>query len=302
MGKRLCHGLQIVISIILLTFSTAVLARINIGVTLHPYYSYVSNIVKDRADVTALIPEGFNPHAFEPRAQDIKKIDDLDVVVLNDIGHDIFAQKMIAASEHKNIPVIPANQDVPLLSNMGLDGHSLAGVVNPHTFISISAAMIQVNTIARELAKLDPDNGDFYIANARQYNKRLRKMRSDALQKLKGINKINIRIATEHGAYDYLFREFGLEPSAIVEPGHGVEPTPSQLKKIAELFKEKQITILFAEKDNPSPYSKAIARETGVAMAYLTHISHGPYTADAFDKGMKYNLDQIIKAIMASKP
>lgn len=283
---------------LLLSISIGAQAQLNIGVTLHPYYSYVANIVKDRATITPLVPEGFNPHAFEPRAQDVKKINDFDVIVLNDIGHDLFARKMIAASENKQVPVILANQDVPLLSSMGLDQNNREGVVNPHTFISISASMIQVNTIARELAKLDPANAGFYLQNARQYNKRLRKLRSDALHKIRHISKVNLKVATEHGAYDYLFREFGLEVGAVIEPGHGIEPSPSQLKKVADIFRQKHIAVLFAEKDNPSPYTKTIARETGVQLAYLTHISHGPYTPEAFEQGMKYNLDQITRAIL----
>ncbi|KPX96571.1 Periplasmic solute binding protein, partial [Pseudomonas amygdali pv. mori] len=46
-------------------------------------------------------------------------------------------------------------------------------VVNPHTFLSISASIAQVNNIARELGKLDPDNAKTYTANARAYGKRL---------------------------------------------------------------------------------------------------------------------------------
>ncbi len=57
--------------------------RLRIGITLHPYYSYVANIVGDKAEVVPLIPAGFNPHAYEPRAEDIKRISGLDVIVLN---------------------------------------------------------------------------------------------------------------------------------------------------------------------------------------------------------------------------
>ena len=59
---------------------------LRIGITLHPYYSYVSNIVGDKAEVVPLIPAGFNPHAYEPRAEDIKRIGMLDVIVLTGVG------------------------------------------------------------------------------------------------------------------------------------------------------------------------------------------------------------------------
>lgn len=276
-------------------------AGLTVGVTLHPYYSYVANIIGDKGKVIPLIPEGFNPHAYEPRAQDIRAINDLDVLVLNDIGHDTFARKMIEASENRDVPIIQANRDVPLLSSMGLDQDNREGVVNPHTFISISASMIQVNTIARELGKLDPENAGEYLDNAREYNKRLRKMRSDALRKIRDLEKTNLKIATVHGGYDYLFREFGLEVSAVIEPAHGIEPSPAQLKKVVDLIADKDIDILFTEQDNPSPYTATIAREANIRLASLTHITHGPYTAAAFEEGMRFNLEQLIQAVIDSQ-
>ena len=159
---------------------------LRIGITLHPYYSYVKNIVGDKAEVVPLIPAGFNPHAYEPRAEDIKRIGTLDVIVLNGVGHDDFADRMIEASEKPDIAVIEANQNVPLLAATGTAARGAGKVVNPHTFLSISASIAQVNNIARELGKLDPANAKTYTANARAYGKRLRQMRADALAKLTG--------------------------------------------------------------------------------------------------------------------
>lgn len=205
--------------------------RLRIGITLHPYYSYVSNIVGDKAEVVPLIPAGFNPHAYEPRAEDIKRIGTLDVVVLNGVGHDDFAERMIASSEKPGIPVIEANAKVPLLAATGMAARGAGKVVNPHTFLSISASITQVNTIARELGKLDPANAKAYTRNARAYAKRLRALRADGLARLNKAPAADFRVATIHGAYDYLLREFGLEVTAVVEPAHGIEPSPSQLKK-----------------------------------------------------------------------
>ena len=149
-------------ALLLLGLASAADAKLRIGITLHPYYSYVANIVGDKAEVVPLIPAGFNPHAYEPRAEDIKRIGTLDVVVLNGVGHDDFADRMIAASEKPDIEVIEANANVPLLAATGIAARGAGKVVNPHTFLSISASIAQVNNIARELGKLDPDNAKTY--------------------------------------------------------------------------------------------------------------------------------------------
>ncbi|MDH1559182.1 metal ABC transporter substrate-binding protein [Pseudomonas chengduensis] len=271
--------------------------RLRIGITLHPYYSYVSNIVGDRADVVPLIPAGFNPHAYEPRAEDIKRIGDLDVVVLNGVGHDDFADRMIAVSEKPDVPVIEANARVPLLAATGQAARGAGKVVNPHTFLSITASIAQINNIARELGKLDPDNAKFYSQNARAYGKRLRGLRAEALGKLTDAKGSELRVATIHAAYDYLLREFGLEVTAVVEPAHGIEPSPSQLKKTIDQLKELDVQVIFSEMDFPSSYVDTIERESGVKIYPLTHISYGEYTAKKYEEEMARNLDTVVRAI-----
>lgn len=271
--------------------------RLRIGITLHPYYSYVSNIVGDRADVVPLIPAGFNPHAYEPRAEDIKRIGDLDVVVLNGVGHDDFADRMIAVSEKPDVPVIEANARVPLLAATGQAARGAGKVVNPHTFLSITASIAQINNIARELGKLDPDNAKFYSQNARAYGKRLRGLRAEALGKLTDAKGSELRVATIHAAYDYLLREFGLEVTAVVEPAHGIEPSPSQLKKTIDQLKELDVQVIFSEMDFPSSYVDTIQRESGVKIYPLTHISYGEYTAKKYEEEMARNLDTVVRAI-----
>ncbi|AZF04664.1 metal ABC transporter substrate-binding protein [Pseudomonas sp. R5-89-07] len=274
--------------------------RLRIGITLHPYYSYVANIVGDKADVVPLIPAGFNPHAYEPRAEDIKRISTLDVIVLNGVGHDDFADRMIATSERPDIPVIEANQNVPLLAATGNAARGAGKVVNPHTFLSISASIAQVNNIARELGKLDPDNARAYTQNARAYGKRLRQMRADALAKLTSAPNPDLRVATVHAAYDYLLREFGLEVTAVVEPAHGIEPSPSQLKKTIDELRALDVKVIFSEMDFPSTYVDTIQRESGVKLYPLSHISYGEYSAQKYEVEMTGNLNTVVRAIQES--
>jgi len=286
---------------ILLTPAWAHADKLRIGITLHPYFSYVANIVGDKAEVVPIIPAGFNPHAYEPRAEDIKRIGTLDAVVLNGIGHDDFADRMIAASDNPDVPVIEANAQVPLLAASGtaaLGGAADSGqVVNPHTFLSITASIAQVNTIARELAKLDPANAQAYRHNARAYGQALRKLRADALGKLAQTPGGELRVATIHGAYDYLLREFGLEVTAVVEPAHGIEPSPAQLKSTIDQLRKLDVKVIFSELDFPSEYVETIRRETGVRIYALTHMSHGDYTAHKFEIEMARNLDTVVTAI-----
>ncbi|MBP2228705.1 zinc transport system substrate-binding protein [Azospirillum agricola] len=276
--------------------------RKRFGVTLHPYYSYVANIAGDRAEVVPIIPAGFNPHAYEPRPEDIQRIGGLDAIVLNGIGHDDFAGRMIAASSRPTLPAVEANADVPLLPAAGSAARASGKVVNPHSFLSITGSVLQVATIARELGKLDPANADAYTANARAYSRRLRQLRADALARLASAGDTRLRVATIHGAYDYLLREFGLEVSAVVEPAHGIEPSPAQLAETIATMRKLDVQVIFSELNFPSAYVETIRRETGIRLYAFSHISHGDYAADLFEREMSRNMDTLVQAMLEARP
>ena len=91
---------------LLVLLSSQASARLQVGITLHPYYSYVSNIVGDKADVLPLIDSGFNPHNYQLNPADIERLNSLDALVVNGIGHDMFATNTVDRLQPKNLTVI----------------------------------------------------------------------------------------------------------------------------------------------------------------------------------------------------
>src|SRR3954468_1031683 len=73
-------------------------ARLKVGITLHPYYSFVANIVGDRADIVPLIDSEANPHGYAPQPADMVRMMSMDVLVVNGIGHDAWAFEILDAA------------------------------------------------------------------------------------------------------------------------------------------------------------------------------------------------------------
>src|SRR3954467_12247060 len=73
---------------------------LKIGVTLHPYYSWTKNVVGALPgyEVRSILPGEIDAGDYSPRPEDIKKLADLDVLVINGIGHDDFILSMLKAS------------------------------------------------------------------------------------------------------------------------------------------------------------------------------------------------------------
>jgi zinc transport system substrate-binding protein len=221
----------------------------------------------------------------------------LDVLVVNGIGHDEWAFAIVEAAARKDLRLLYANDGVALIPIAADEGQ--ARVVNPHTFVSTTAAIQQIYTIARGLGEIDPDNATFYRDNAREYASRIRRMKAEVMAELGGIDVSRFRCATMHGAYGYLMQEFGLSVVAVIEPRHGVEPTARQLGDTIDKIKQANVNVLFAEKYFASALADTIREATGVEMYSFSHMSDGEYTADLFEREMRENLNTLTAAMRA---
>ena len=269
---------------------------LRIGITLHPYYSFVANIVGEHAEVVPLIDANANPHGYSPQPEDMIRMTSLDALVVNGIGHDSWAFEILdAAGVRDDLPLIYANDGVSLIPIAG--DPSGEKIVNPHTFISTTAAIQQVYTIARSLGELDPGNARAYRDNARQYALEIRRLRAEFDHLISGLDLAEFRCATMHSGYDYLLQELGLQVTAVIEPRHGVEPSARQLADTVARINAANVNVLFAEKYFASQLAETIRSETGVRMYSISHISSGPYAPERFDQDMRENLMMLAQAI-----
>lgn len=273
-------------------------AKLRVGVTLQPYYSFVSNIVGDKMEVVpAIRGDIYDVHNYKARPEDIKKMATLNILVVNGIGHDEFIYGIVrSARMGGKIKIINANKGVSLMPVSGM--RTKTRVMNPHSFISITSSIQQIYTIARELGQIDTANKAYYNKNAQAYAQKLRNMKVAAITKVNHLKNLNMRVATSHAGYDYLLSEFGLRVRAVIEPAHGVEPSASDIKAIIDTIKRDKIDVVFVDAQAPNKYSTTIQKATGVRIRSLSHMSRGAYTKDGFERFMKYNLDSLTSAML----
>ncbi|WP_122032538.1 metal ABC transporter solute-binding protein, Zn/Mn family [Aliivibrio sp. EL58] len=298
MMKSILYVRSFVLLSLLSLFSASAISATKplvIGITLQPYYSYVKAVVGDKAEILPLVDAGFNPHNYLPQPNDLKRLNKMDVIVVNGIGHDDFALKVISAANNSELMVLEANKDVPLLPAMGQSVGK--GAVNPHTFVGLSTTIQKVYTIANELSRIDPENASFYRKNARKYAKKFRLMKRDAMLSLGELDTAGMKVATTHNAYGYILQEFGVDVAAVIEPAHGVEPSASQLQGTIEKIRESDIDVLFYELNMPNRFVDTIEEATGVQLYRFSHMTHGPYEDNKVEIEMKSNLDTLIEAM-----
>jgi zinc transport system substrate-binding protein len=289
-------AVRFVVAALVMGVSTAASAQststLKIGVTLHPYYSWTKNVVGTLPgyEVRSILPGEIDAGDYQPRPDDIKKLIDLDVIVVNGIGHDDFIMPMIKASGNKKLTIVRVNDATPQI-------HAAHGTgVNSHTFISFTNAIQQTYAIQKALAALRPADAAALQRNAADYARRLRLIKAKAAQQLAEA-KIT-RVVTVHDGYGYLLQEFGLEVAGVVQPAHGLTPSAGELRDMVALLRREQIRVVFSEETFPDAMLKVLRDEAGVKVYIITHIASGEYTADKFEREMQRNVDTMVRALV----
>ena len=265
---------------------------LKIGVTLHPYYSWTKNVVGDLPgyEVRSILPGAIDAGDYQPRPDDIKKLVDLDAIVVNGIGHDDFIMPMIKASANTHLVIIRINDTTPQI-------HAAHGTgVNSHTFISFTNAIQQTYAIQKALAALRPQDAAALQKNAGDYARRLRLIKAAGSQQL--ANAKITRVVTVHDGYGYLMQEFGLEIAGVVQPAHGLTPSAAELRDMVKLLQREKIRVVFTEETFPPALLKVLQDEAGVKVYEITHIASGAYTADKFEREMRRNVDTMVRALV----
>jgi len=265
-----------------------------VGVTLHPYYSWTRNIVGNLPgfEVRPILPGEIDAGDYQPRPEDIRKLADLDAIVVNGIGHDDFIFPMLRASGNRRVVIIRPNDATPQIRS----AHGTA--VNSHTFISFTNAVQQTYAIERALAALRPDSAAALLANAEAYARRLRLIKARAATRLAGARIT--RVVTVHDGYGYLLQEFGLEVAGVVQPAHGLTPSAAELRDMVQLLRREHIPVVFSEETFPPQLLAVLRDEAGVRVYTISHIASGAYTAGKFEQEMQKNVDTMIEALVTA--
>ena len=256
---------------------------IKIIASFYPMYIMVKNVTKDVPGVSV---QNLTPpltgclHDYTVTTNDMKKLSDAQVFVANGAGMESFLDEIIA--QHPNLKIMELAGNIPLIKGKGNEGD------NPHLWVSISNAIIQVKNLGKAMEEFDPAHKEFYLRNTADYVAKLetlrKKMRSE-LAPYKGRS-----IITFHEAFPYFAQEFGFNIVAVIEREPGSEPSAKELADTIELVKKNGIPALFSEPQYPASAAETIAKETGAKVYLLDPAVCGPDDYDAYIKIMENNL------------
>ena len=260
---------------------------VQIAVTFYPLYIMCMNIVKDVPNVELVLlapPDTGCLHDYVLTTNDMRAIEQCNILVANGAGMESFLDKAIALKQNATIT---ASEAFPLIDE------------NPHVWVSVRGARHEVQKIADSLILLDSAHAAQYAANAAAYDAKLSALEQEMHNTLAQYSGSSI--ITFHEAFPYFAQEFGFTVASVVEREPGTAPSAKELAElIAEIAAVKKLgkkITLYAETQYSSQAADIIAKETGLAVYMLDPCVTGALHEDAYIDAQKNNLRTLVESL-----
>jgi zinc transport system substrate-binding protein len=239
---------------------------VKIVTTFYPMYDFTKNIMGSSKNVGMLIPAGVEPHDFEPSAKDIANITDAAVLIYNSDYFETWIPQVKKNIDLKQTEIINATQGIKLMESANeSDEHQKT--FDPHIWLSPRLAMKEVSNIRDGLIKKFPYKKALLNKNAQRYLKKLTKLDNDYQTAFK--NTTHKKFITQHKAFSYLAKDYGLEQVAIAGLSPEEEVSPARLAELKKICKKDDIRIIYFEETASSKLAQTLAEEVEVETAVL---------------------------------
>ena len=253
------------------------------------------NIAGDRVQVESLLPVGSDPHSYQPTPQDVTKIAQSKLLIINGAEYEHFLESLLenAGGERE---VVEASAGL----SPGKDVQSVHDV-DPHLWLDPNHVIIYVENIREGLTHYDPDGAATYRSNAEAYVAQLKELDTWIMEQVDQIPPERRLLVTNHEALGYFAERYGFIVVGAVVPGVSSDASPSaeQMAKLIDQIKLHDTTALFLDEVENPALAQQIADETGVKVVedlHLESLTDGPPAATYIDM-MKHNVMRIVGAL-----
>jgi len=229
---------------------------IKVATTIAPLGDFVKAVGGEKVNVTVVVPPGAEPHTFEPTPSLMMVVAKADLYVMNGAGLEFWMDKLLEAN--KRMAVVDSSQGVALLQESEHE-------IDPHIWISLQNAAVQVNNICSGLIAVDSANKDYYIKNRDDYLLKLQSLDEELNQTFAG-KKSRIFIV-HHPAWTYFARDYDLSQVPLME--NEKEPGPKYLGEVIDLARRSNITTIFVEPEYNPKAAEVMAREMNTGIVTL---------------------------------
>ncbi len=248
--------------------------------------SIVTDLVGDAAEVTILIPDGQDPHEFQPSARDIETINNADIVISNGLDFEEGLLEVLASAEENGVPQFRVGNYITQRIEEG--DHNIA---DPHLWLSPAnfiEALPSLTSAINEAAGLSIDSAAQSDA--------LTQLDEDITSVIKSIP--SCVLVSGHDELGYFSDHYGCTVVGAIIPSFSTtsEATASQIANLKKLATENDVKAVFTGLGTPPEVSEQLANELGIAAVSLsTHYLNGAANYREFMLNLANQIAEVLR-------
>jgi zinc/manganese transport system substrate-binding protein len=265
--------------------SKVISGKKTIVVTYSVLGAVVKDLVGDKANVVVPMPNGQDPHDWEPSAKDIETINKADLVVQNGLDLEGGLQKTLEAAESQGVKFFTASDHITVRHvgqgegiPMG-DPDQAIGAADPHLWMDPVTIKSVVAALEGQLKKdLALDVG----AQSADLQTRLDNLNKQVADAVAAIPQADRKLVTGHESMGYFAQRYNFKLVGVIIPSltSQAEVSAADLAELKKIIQANKVKAIFTELGTSSAVATAIGNETGVKVVELTtHVlpSDGSY-------------------------
>jgi zinc/manganese transport system substrate-binding protein len=278
----------------------AVISPIRVVVSFSILQDIVQEVGGGDVAVTSLVGPDSDAHVFEPRPDQARLLSQAQLFVVNGLGFEVWLTRLTGSAQYRG-PVVVATEGITPITRT--EAGEAAPSADPHAWQDARNAVIYADNIARALAGADPARANAYRQRFREYGAKIEALDRRVRDELGAIPAEKRRVITNHDAFGYYGKAYGVAFLAPEGISTDSEPSARTIAHLIRQIRREGIKALFLENISdprlveelaretaatlgPPLYSDALSRPNGPAPTYIRMIEHN--TA-ALKQGMLKN-------------
>ena len=251
-------------------------------------------IAGERAEISSLVGPNSDAHVYRATPQDAKTLKDADLIVINGLGFEGFMPRLIKSSGSK-APIVTATTGISPLEKKKGGGHDHGhdhNKIDPHAWQSVEAVKIFVSNIEKGLIARDGAHAEHYTTRAQAYRAQLDALKVEIEKTMSAIPPDKRIIVTNHDAFGYFAREFGVRFESVQGLSTEAEPSARDIARVISIAKEKKARAVFVENMSDPRIGERLAKETGAKLGgtlFSDALSDEKGPASTYIAMMKHN-------------
>ena len=257
------------------------------------------NIAGDRFVVESLLPAGADPHSYQPTPQDLVKINESKLLIINGLEYEHFLETFLENARGER-SIITASDGLEPLT---IEDEENAGqiVSDPHMWLDPTRVIIYVENIRARLTEYDPQGAGTYQANADEYTQKLIDLDNWIKEQVEQIPPERRLLVTNHEALGYFSEHYDFTVIGTVLPSVSSDASASaqQLATLVDEIKASSASTIFLDASENPNLAQQIADETEIIVVtdlHLESLTDGAPATTYIDM-MQHNVMQIVTAL-----